>query len=396
MENLFGKDWVDSVVRSPDSQHPLGRWYRKNPENPVGRYVEGLAEFILKSGLITCDVARLASKLKADFTETLSEMGYAVFLAKHGFRVTMEPFFPKAGPDLVAISEHEYFVENRKVGLDEIRAAQDAATSELFDRLCQVPSRFGILISMTDDFAAYSPELKKVAWKVTQVLKDVSERHIKKASLYYFGPEDSMLIEGDVEEPYVDPADPDPDLGRLQLQIHQFERIQKARFVARFEDEGAERDRTPIAVHALGSHPKILQPDRTHLRLRGILHKKREQLPEASRGIIVLELSELEKLGIDELTLLSAMYGDMLATIGANPGAENFETAVSHRRNGFFAQTTRVSAVVWEKTKIVGDNVEVTREVFPTNNPAAVVLTRAELERFGAVVEDLKQLSRPE
>ena len=395
-EKLFGEDWAGAVVRSSDSQHPLARWYRKGPNNPVGRYVECLAEFILKSGMVKCNAARLASKLKAEFEETLSEMGYAVFLAKHGLVVTMEPFFPKQGSDLVAVGEHDYFVENRKVGLDEVRAAQDAATVELFDRLGKVPSRFGIVISMTDNFAAYSPELKTAAEKTTDALQRVTERNLKKASLYYFGPEDNMLIEGEVEEPNL--AAHHADMGQLQLQVVLFERIQKAPFVARFDDDGAEKDHTPIAVHPLGSDPKILQPDKTHLRLRGILHKKREQLPKACRGIIVLELSELEKLGVDQWTVLAALYGDLKVTIRANPEGDvlKTDTDLSHRQNGFFKQTSRVSAVVIEKTKVTDKDVLVTREVFPTNNSAAVLLTRVELERFGTVVEDLAHLCRRE
>jgi hypothetical protein len=385
LQELFGKDWVDSVVRAQDSQHPLARWYRENADNPVARYVETLAEVVVKSGRITCNPARLASKLKAEFEETLSELGYAVFLAKQGLRVTMEPFLPKAGPDLTAVGEHEYFVENKKVSLDEVRAAADEATDDLFDRLCEIPSRFGIVISMTDEFRAYSPQLKKAANKIEDTLKKLGEQDLRKATLYYFGPDDSMLVENEVEEPKFE-FDADP--GRLQWQVHLFEHIQKARLVARFIDVGAPKDRTSVAVHSLGSDPGMVQPDKTHLRLRGILHKKREQLPENSRGIIVLEISDLEKLGIDEWTLVSALYGEQQVTIRSNPGADDVETELNHRQNGFFAKTTRVSAVVVEKTGIKGDKVEVTREVFPTNNAAAIVLTQAELEQFGIIVDD--------
>ncbi len=51
---------------------------------------------------------------------------------------------------------------------------------------------------------------------------------------------------------------------------------------------------------------------------------------------------------------------------------------LTYARNGFFANTTRVSAVVVQKTR-VGKNVEVTREVFPTNNAKASLLTLPDL-----------------
>ncbi len=273
LEELFGKEWVDSVITSADSKHPLALWHKKNPDNPVVGYVSRLAEFILKGGMVKCDSTRLTSKLRADFAETLTEMDYSVFLGEQGFQVMMEPCWPKAGPDLVAAREDEYFVEIRNVGLGEARAAADAATIELFDRLGELGSRFAIIVSMTDEFGAYSPELKKAAKKVAQVLKELTEKHIKKASLYYYGPDDSTLVEGERAEPKFDLT----DKGKLKAQLDQLERIQKAPFVARFEDTGTEKDRTAVAVHPLGADPRILQPDRTHLRLRGILHQKREQ-----------------------------------------------------------------------------------------------------------------------
>jgi hypothetical protein len=85
----------------------------------VVRYASRLAKFIQKSGTVKRDSTRLAGKLKADFAETLTEMDYAVFLGEQGFRVMMKPSWPKAGPDLVAVRGHEYFVEIRNVGLDE-------------------------------------------------------------------------------------------------------------------------------------------------------------------------------------------------------------------------------------------------------------------------------------
>ena len=98
LRNLLGDEWIKQEVLSADPEHLLGRWHKKNPDNPFTRYADDLAGFILKGG-VKCDLARLATKLKSEFVETLVEMGYAVFLAKQGFQVTMEPTAPEAGPD---------------------------------------------------------------------------------------------------------------------------------------------------------------------------------------------------------------------------------------------------------------------------------------------------------
>jgi hypothetical protein len=66
-----------------------------------------------------------------------------------------------------------------------------------------------------------------------------------------------------------------------------------------------------VSVLSLGD-AGVLQPDQTYLRLRGILNKKREQIPKNSRGVIVLEISDLAKLMVDEFTISRSLYGDLL------------------------------------------------------------------------------------
>jgi heme-degrading monooxygenase HmoA len=72
-------------------------------------------------------------------------------------------------------------------------------------------------------------------------------------------------------------------------------------------------------------------------------------------------------------------------------GSGEPDLTLGHLRNGFLANTTRVSAVVVQKTR-VADEVEVTGNVFPTNNSAATLLTRRELESFGNVLPELAHL----
>jgi hypothetical protein len=61
----------------------------------------------LKGESLKCDVARLATKLQGEFVDTLTELGYAVFLVKQGMQVTMEPTFPLAGADLRAVKDQQ-------------------------------------------------------------------------------------------------------------------------------------------------------------------------------------------------------------------------------------------------------------------------------------------------
>src|SRR6266576_1389456 len=151
----------------------------------------------------------------------------------------MEPFAPRKGPDLVVSNDRkEYFVEIRKVGLDEARAAADSAAIELFSRLRGTPSRFTVLISMTPEFVAYSPQLKHAARAAEQLLKTLPEKATK-ATLFYWGTDAQMLIQGDVE-PKLDYTDAE----KLKAQLGQKEKIRIAPFVARFADTGAENDHT--------------------------------------------------------------------------------------------------------------------------------------------------------
>jgi hypothetical protein len=384
---LLGKEWMEREVLCAEPKHPLGKWYRKSPDNPVTRYTDELVGFAL-NGAVKCDTARLADKLSAEFVETLTELGYAVFLAERGFQVTMEPTAPAAGPDLLAMKEAPYYVEVRKVGLDEAHAAADMATEDVFERLCNTPSRHCVVISMTPEYSAHSPELKRAVRVVRSTLQDLGKRQVPQATLYYHGPEDHSLREGEEVEAHYDYADPK----KLAMQIRDEEWKRNARYVARFDDAGHESVRTAVGVLPLGPDPHVLEPDETYLRLKSILKKKQKQLPKGSSGIILLNITDLAKLMVGEFTLARTLYGDLLVTFRAGAGGEDFPHDLNRKPNGFFMATTRVSAVVIETVAIGVDAVQVSREVFPTNNPQAKVLTLDELKLFGMIAEGLENL----
>src|SRR5713226_1541989 len=220
LRKLLGDEWIEKNVVGAEPQHALGRWYKKSPDCPVIRYTEDLSDFVLNNGAPKCDTSRLASKLKGEFVDTTVELGYAVFLAKRGCAVTMEPTAPKPGPDLLVVKDESYYVEMRKVGLDEEHRTVDAATEDVFSRLCGTPSRYSIVLSMTNDYAAYSPELKQASRRVASVLKDLEGKKLPEAVLYYHGPNDWMVRDQDVRDMEFDYSDG----AKLAAQMQEFER----------------------------------------------------------------------------------------------------------------------------------------------------------------------------
>jgi len=64
----------------------------------------------------------------------------------------------------------------------------------------------------------------------------------------------------------------------------------RADFVARFEQLDTEQPGTPVSFFEQVKHPP--EPVKDHERPKKVLNNKRRQLPGASRGIIVLDVSE--------------------------------------------------------------------------------------------------------
>ncbi|MGH9713957.1 MAG: hypothetical protein ACRD5M_11735 [Candidatus Acidiferrales bacterium] len=388
LRKLLGDEWIEMNVVGAEPQHALGRWYKKSPESSVIQYTEELADFVLNSGAVNCDKSRLASKFKGEFVDTLVELGYAAFLARRGCAVTMEPTAPQAGPDLLVVKDESYYVEIRRVRLDEEHHTVDTATEDVFARLCATPSRYNIVLSMTNDYTAFSPKLKQASRRVASILNDLEARNLPEAVLYYHSPDDWSVLEQDVRNMEFDYS----DRAKLAAQMREFERAGQARFVARFYNSGERRDRTHMAVQSLGDNPGPLQPDQTYRRLRGILNKKREQIPKNSRGVILIEISDLAKLMVDEFTILRTLYGDLRVNPVLAAGGEGFDLDTSRAPNGFFLGTSRISAVVVETVNVRAEEITFNRTVYPTNNPQARVLKLDELKLFGEISEGLENL----
>ena len=164
--------------------------------------------------------------------------------------------------------------------------------------------------------SAHSPQLKRATRTVERTLRDLGHRAVHQARMYYYGPDEYEISEEDEAGRQYDYG----DHARLALQIVAQERRDKARFVARFDDTGQENARTAVAVHPLRPQRHLVQPDQTYDRLKRILRKKQKQLPKGGRGVILLEITDLAKLGIDDFTLQRALYGDLQVTIRNEAG----------------------------------------------------------------------------
>src|SRR5258708_440375 len=158
--------------------------------------------------------------------------------------------------------------------------------------------------------------------------------------------------------------------------------LERADFVAQFEQLDTEQAGTPASFFEPLKHPP--EPVKDHERLRNILHNKRKQLPSGSRGIIVLDVSELFMLS--DFSVERALYGDWLVSFPLVKGPEEpvGETISWRNRRGFLLHTSRVSAVVIQRRSVENEEVKIKRQVYPPNRADSdtIRLDLAALERF--------------
>ena len=380
LRKLLGDAWVDEQIFSEKPVHLLGRWQKKNANNTWVRYTEELAKVILTSGRVKFNPEVLAQKLKEDYVPTLAEMDSAVFLVRQGFEVTVEPYAPEKGPDLRADSDGvAYFVEVRAVGFSEEEERVDLVTKEIFTRLGPVPSSYHVDVEFGEEYAANTPELGRAIDSVLESLEYLKNEQPERATLHYLSPEKAMLTPGGGFDASFAPHS---ERQKLYKEI-----AEKAQFVARFNDLGAVKQGTATSASRQLKLPP--EPLKTHERLKKILKKKKNQLPKGERGILLLEASELFML--DEFTVESALYGDLVVEFQPvkSPDEKVGEPTARRNNQGFFRDTSRASAIVMHKRVVEAGEVRSEWKVYPTNraNEDTIQLTLAELRRFGDLGE---------
>ena len=371
---LMGDEWVEANILSDKAEHLLGRWYRKADGNPWAGYTDQLLERLMGSERIAFDKAALARKLAAEYVPTLAEIEVAVHLLDQGFGLVLEPTVPAKGPDIRAdVAGNSYFVEVRAVSDSEDDERFNAVSSEIFARLNEIPSRYRVNVTVGEDCIAGSGDLKKAIDQAVNALSVMKDKKWRYARLFH-SPENSIL---------------DPGTG---LTDKEKEMAAEAQLIVEYHDTGEDQEKTVSSAWRPYKSPP--EPDQTHERLKKMLNKKRTQLPENSRGILVFDVSELFMLS--DFSIESALYGDLVVRLTApsTPGGPIGEPTLFRNGRGFFGRTSRVSAVVFHTRNVVDGKMENRWRVFPTNraDKDTIQLEKVELARFGEL-EDRTNLS---
>jgi hypothetical protein len=371
---LMGDAWVEANILSEKAEHLLGRWYRKADGNPWVQYTDQLVASLMGSEKVAFDKVALARKLAAEYVPTLAEIEVAVHLLEQGFGLALEPTAPAKGPDVRAdIAGKSYFVEVRAVSDSEDDERFNAVSAEVFARLNETPSRYTVKVTVGDNCIAGSGDLKKAIDQIVNALSVMKEKNWEHARLFHSS-SGSIL---------------DPGTG---LSAKEKEMAAKSEIIAEYHDTGKEQEKT--VASAWRPYKSAPQPDQTHERLKKMLSKKKTQLPENSRGILVFDVSELFMQS--DFSIESALYGNLVVRLTApsTPGGPIGEPTLFRNGRGFFGKSSRVSAVVFHTRHVDQGKIENRWRVFPTNraNEDTIQLEEAELSLFGDL-EDRKNLS---
>jgi hypothetical protein len=373
LRELMSDVWVDAEVFGDNPKHLLGQWWQKDSANVWIPHIESLVRTVLRSKQITADRKALAAKLKSEYVSTLAEMETAVFLEESGFLVVLEPFAPDKGADIRAdFDKNAYYLEVRAVGDSEGDDRFNLVSKEMFSVLNGIGSRYSANITVGEEYAPRGSRLRDAMKTVRKSLEILEEKQWPRATLYY-SPEGGSLLNptGDFSGGSVGA------LGRSRQAL-----LDSADFVVRFRNLGERSEKTPAT--AARPFKRVPQADQTHARLQKIMNKKREQLPKDSRGLVVIDCSDLFML--NDFSISAALYGDLMVRFDpVEPGKPVGDPIPYRNARGLFAKTSRVSAVLFHRRFVEAGIVQHDWQVYPTNraDPDTIRLTGAELARFG-------------
>jgi hypothetical protein len=172
---------------------------------------------------------------------------------------------------------------------------------------------------------------------------------------------------------YMHPPEPFPDNPHL---LDAAEQIGRSRFfLVVTRDDGGENELGPILMDKDGFSGFAK-------RLRDRISEKLSQLPTRKSAVIVVDTSETFE-GPESVYL--AAYGDLEVISHRQAGIGIIDSHLQHKGNGLFANSTRLSAIVYQKRSPAPDReICLFRYVFPTNNQKAVFhLDEQMLAKFG-------------
>ena len=247
-------------------------------------------------------------------------------------------------------------------------------SNEIARKLDSISSPYSVAVAVGDK---YRPRTQPLKWAIEAIVKSLEilkDEKWKEVTLYY-------SAGGKLLNPHGDFRGSVGSSGTIRAK-HQVV-VDSADFIARFRHVGKERPNTfAWMARDLKSLP---QADQSHERLKGVLDKKRKQLPKDSRGIILIDRSELFML--TDFSIEAALYGNLVVRIGAPEtlGIPLGEATAFRDHRGIFGLTSRISAVVIHERRVVDSNVINDWKVYPTDraNADTIRLTLEELQRFG-------------
>jgi hypothetical protein len=329
------------------------------------------------SDALTVEVDAGGGVAGAEHYQIRAEIETAVFLEESGFVVTLEPFAPDKGADIRAdFDQKAYYLEVRSVGDSEEDDRFNSVSSEMFAMLNGIASHYSADITVGEEYTPRGPRLREAKETVRKSLEILEEEQWPRATLYY-SPEGGSLLNPS--------GDYTGGSGGARERAWQAV-VDSADFVVRFRHHDQRSEKTP----AIASRPfeRIPVADQTHARLQKIMKKKREQLPKNSRGLIVIECSDLFML--TDFSISAALYGDLMVRFDpVGPGEPVGDPIPYRNARGLFAKTSRVSAVLFHRRFVAEGEVQHDWQVYPTNraNPDTIRLSGAELGRFGNLGE---------
>lgn len=305
------------------------------------------------------------------FYSILPEVETFVCLYEQRLSPELEPQFPGVGPDFwVRRDKFTSFVEVCSLATDQSELDFNLVGHYVHQKLQKTPSKYLIVFDVSRKLQPYSPFLKRSCNAARHFLSVLEEAATRKGTLYISDDgEPIQFIGGDF---VLEKAD---FLNAEKLRVH--EQLQEC--PVRISYELADVEQPGNYSMTTGGGSWLGGCDR----IRGVLLDKLRQLPKKQRNIIILDWSYS---ATGEHDFLDALYGTSQIAYGL--GENNVE--FYHEKDGFFAKTSRVQAVVALNRNISGE-LKPRWTVFPTNDVNADNrMTLEQLRLFGELASDLE------
>ena len=382
LKNFLGVGWFKEMINSSrPRKHPL-YWLltRDIPHTSAVLHnltdnLEIVLQVIEKYPKREEKEKRLCGKLKntTEFYDVLPEIEWAAYLKKRGFPVSIEPTFPKKGPDLKAeINGEDIYFEIKSQNLSEDDRKEENYFIEIMDRIKEIQSRFFVSTSLRDNFS--DEDLIPVIRLIKKKINGFERKNIyQPVSVYYFSPSDIREWSG------YDELNPPHDVYSNPMKYPLFWERHKAKVIITFYPLD---DYFGATIVGIGGGAEDVDDTK---RVRKSISRKLEQLPTNAPAVVVINVTFSYA---DDISVEDAIYGSSIYTIRLN--TQTGETADGYwnrKRNGIFQSIRRISAVVMYKQKVSNEGfIEFERKIY--RNPMAKnPLDKDQISKIGEIMD---------